>query len=199
MAVFAEPLALSAGDVFLTASIGVAALGAGVGCDRVRPDPPCRHGHVPGQVGRPELCGRVRRVDARPCRAPARVGDGFAPRTRPPRAAALSPADLEPTNRHGHRLRGADALATRGRLDRLAGGVHPDRRGQWDDRRARRVGIAGGHDPTAAMDRRRHVPARLDDVGERVTEAIRRRRLPRGRRAKRCTVRGCRRGTSGSK
>jgi diguanylate cyclase (GGDEF)-like protein len=31
MAVFAEPLALSAGDVFLTASIGVAALGSGVG------------------------------------------------------------------------------------------------------------------------------------------------------------------------
>lgn len=31
MAVFTEPLALSAGDVFLTASIGVAALGSGVG------------------------------------------------------------------------------------------------------------------------------------------------------------------------
>ena len=31
MAVFGEPLALSAGDVFLTASIGVAALGSGVG------------------------------------------------------------------------------------------------------------------------------------------------------------------------
>ena len=31
MAVFAEPLALSAGDVFLTASIGVAALESGSG------------------------------------------------------------------------------------------------------------------------------------------------------------------------
>ena len=35
--------------------------------------------------------------------------------------------------------------------------------------------------PTAAMDRRRDVPGRLDDVGERVAEAARRRRLPQGR------------------
>ena len=93
----------AAGDVFLTASIGVAAARRRGRCDRIRSDPPCRHGHVPGQVGRAELCRRVRRVDARPSRPPARVGDGVAPRTRTPRAAALSPADPEPANRHGRR------------------------------------------------------------------------------------------------
>ena len=60
------------------------------------------------------------------------------------RIRAALPAAGRPRRRTHHRLRGAAALAPSRARHGLAGGVHPARRGDRPDRRARRMGAAAG-------------------------------------------------------
>ena len=139
--------------------------------------PSRRHGDVPGEGRRPQLHGRLRRVDARARRPPPGRRDRAVPGARPSRAAAVPPADPRPRHRRRRRLRGADALAA-GATARSSPPPSSSRSPRTPARSCRSVSWALLEALTQlrTLDRRRRVQPAGDDVGQRVAAPAQRHR-----------------------
>ena len=181
MAVFDEPLALSAGDVFLTASIGVAALAAGSGAtasDLIR--------HADTAMYRAKSVGRnCVAVSTSRCTPGPRTGSSWKRLC----TAALDRRELQLYHQPILNLRtgtvtGFEALMRWRREDGSIVSPAEFIPIAEDNGMIIAVGSWALLEATSQLRRwidGRHVPARLDDVGERVTEAIGGRGLPWGR------------------
>ena len=103
------------------------------------------------KAARPRPLRAVRRGDAHEPDGPRAHRDRAAPRARPRRARGLLPAGDRPRHRPAGVDRGARALAApRARPGRPAR-VHPDRRGDRPDRRARAAGPRGRLPPDRGL------------------------------------------------
>jgi diguanylate cyclase (GGDEF)-like protein len=178
LSIFREPLPISQGDVFVTASIGVASLSPSSSSSA---EDLLRHADTAmyraKDAGR-NCLGRLRRVDARACRPPPVRRDRPLPGPRSPRAPAVPPTDPRSRIRRRRRLRSADALAAGRRHHRVARRVHPDRRRHGNHRAHRFLGAARSTHAVATVDRRRRVRRGGDDVGQRLATAVERSQLP---------------------
>ena len=183
LSVFHEPIHVGSGDMYITASIGVAVAktNGSVSAEEL-------HRNADIAMYRAKDAGRncvALFDDSMHERVAQRLQIESALHTALDRRELddVLPTDRRPRDRRGARLRSADALAPCGWPPGVAGRVHPDRRGDRVDRADRRVGTARGADAAQSVDRRRSVPSGVLDVGEPLTPstarpepALRRRR-----------------------
>ena len=193
-AVWEQPFAVASGEVFCSASVGIA-VGretAGAGQDAARG----RRRDVPRQGARPRSRRDVRRGHApRRLRAPAhRVRP--APRARARRVPRPLSADLRHRHAAPDRRRGARALAAPHARGRRAGRVHPAGRGDRSHRAARALGARARRGRGRRLGRAlpRRAAARR---GQRLGPAARAPRVPRTRSARRSRPPTCRPSASG--